>query len=52
VVDRTHSVGEPDDRRVVGDVHDLSADPGVLGVGVGIGEFGFVSSGDDDSRFL
>jgi hypothetical protein len=49
---RAHLVGERGDRRVVGDVHDLSADPGVGDVVVGVGEFGLVPSGDDDSGSL
>lgn len=49
MVDWSQSVGERGDRRVVGDVHHLSADPGVV---IGVGQFGFVSSCDDDPRPL
>jgi hypothetical protein len=46
VVDGAEPVGERGDRGVVGDVHDFGADPRIF---VGIGQFGFVSSGDNDS---
>jgi hypothetical protein len=52
MVHRAHPVGERGDRSVVGDVHDLCADPGVSEVGVRVGEFGSASSSDDDSRSL
>jgi hypothetical protein len=52
MVDRPQPISKRRDRRVVGDVHDLGTDPGVPSVLVGIGQFGFVSSGDDDSGSL
>jgi hypothetical protein len=48
VVDGAEPIGERGDRSVVGDVHDFGADPRIVGVAIGIGQFGFVSSGDND----
>jgi hypothetical protein len=41
VVDGAEPIGERGDRSVVGDVHDFGADPRIVGVAIGIGQFGF-----------